>query len=76
MALIVRKLTKEEAGHILHKASLDVKENPGLRYGQAIWNRMPNTLRCLYVGTPYDFYNKEDDEVAAELFLSNFFVEE
>lgn len=77
----MNKLTQQEASDLIQKAWQEVSKYTlgSYRFGQALWNLIPNKLSLEYfrVGYGYgnvDFFYEPDSDIATEKFYK-YFVE-
>ena len=78
----MKKLTQQEASDLIQKAWQEVAEYTlgSYRFGQALWNLIPNELSLEYWQEGYgygdvDFFYEPDSNIAAENFYK-YFVED
>lgn len=69
------KLTYQEAQQVLRKAYAMQMKTQSVRFGQALWNSLPNELTRKLTGTDADFYYEQSDQIAHEKFYE-YFVEQ
>lgn len=67
------KLTQKEASNLISKAWHDVHKYSlgGYRFGQALFNLLPNGMGSAIVNTDKDFFYFDDSEKATELFYKH-----
>jgi hypothetical protein len=73
-----RIIRVDEALKIVHKANKQVKENPGYRLGQALYNLIRDKFThevLVEMEDHYKWYNTLDKQFALNYFYSNFVVE-
>lgn len=70
------KLAIMDANKLINKAYGEVRANKGYRFGQALWNSLPNELIEYGMGTEKDFFYWEDRPAVLRAFYTNFVEEE
>jgi len=73
----MNKLTQQEAQDLIQKAWHMVAEHHlvGYRFGQALWNIIPNDIYQKYSCTDKDFFYWQDSDKVTETFFK-YFVQE
>lgn len=75
----IDRLSIDTAAKLATRAHEEVKKNPNLRFGQALFNLVmqdhPN-LATFYTGTCADFYYEADSVVVAQMFYEYWVGEE
>lgn len=67
----MKKLTQQEASDLIQKAALLQVKHPALRFGQALWNLLPESLED-QTGTEYDFFYWDNAGVVISTFYEHF----
>ena len=65
-------LNQMEASKLIANSHQLVVECPGYRFGQALWNQLPQDLRDEYLATDKDFFYSNDNKFVMETFFQYF----
>lgn len=68
---MIKLLTRDEADDLIRSASLEVMQHSHIRYGQALWNSLPQEFILKYTATSADFFYERKDDVAAKKFYEH-----
>ena len=66
------KLTHEQATKLVEQASQESLQNRGYRFGQALWNLLPDETTKNVLGTTRDFFYWKDNAKVIETFYEYF----
>ena len=69
-----KRLDMNAALEMIRLARMDVSKHPELRYGQALWNRLPKHLTDRFVAGENDFFHIQDQSRVDEIFFTHFVI--
>ena len=70
------KLTYAQAVKLIEQATQESLQNRGYRFGQALWNLLPDETAKNVLGTTRDFFYWTDNAKVIETFYAHFVDDE
>lgn len=62
----------EDAALLVMAARKEVKQHPHLRFGQALFNLLPNEVYAYFTGTKNDFFYWTDEKKVLQVFWTEY----
>lgn len=70
--IIMKIYSIEDAALLVMAARKEAKQYPHLRFGQALFNMLPNEVYAYFTGTKNDFFYWTDEEKVLQVFWTEY----